>query len=340
MRARSAAIRLGVVVIATTAALPAAVASAAPAPPAAKDQVLIIGMPAQFQAGGAGGVMTVSVTRRKQGCVRLDGLTLVTLKKLKQDGLRVELGVGLGWESSTLSPANPDTYRAEDISVDPQELCTNKTRAIRHRITFLAGAPAGSAKFEAVVIAHGSSELGRASTSRPVVAAAPATAPATTAPPTAGPSGSARPSATATSAAPSASAGASASDPAGVLAAPVVGNPADPGAGRGTVARANSVRDLVIGSLIAVAVLAALGFGGLLAYTLWSRRRDDNDSAGGGGDPFPPTHPLGPLTSGPLADHPTAPLMPGPLSHGPLSPGPLSHGPPTDHPTAPLPTVP
>lgn len=129
-------------------------------------------LPDRFPVGQAG-VMSVSATRSIPGCVRIRALMLITLQGIDYGDLKVEVQTSRGWEENPISRADDNTLRAEDNWVDVNFLCEGQSRALQHRITFLPGAPSGSALIDFRVSSHGdSAQEGRAKATRPVAGAA------------------------------------------------------------------------------------------------------------------------------------------------------------------------
>jgi hypothetical protein len=165
--------------VAVVAALSAVTASTPAVAAADAYAVKITGLPERFQTGQAG-VMSVSATRQAPECSRVRALMLISLPGIDYGQLKVEVRTGSGWENSPISRAGDNTMRAEDNWIDVNFLCQGQVRVLEHRITFLPGAPAGSALIDVVISSHGdSAQAGRANATRPVVKAVQSPAPGT-----------------------------------------------------------------------------------------------------------------------------------------------------------------
>ena len=178
-----------------------------------------------------------------------------------------------------LSPAGPGAWTAAERTPDPHRLCAGDSTAVRFRVTFLAGAPAGTATFVAQAFTGGGAPLGSDSATRRVAgdrnAEPTPTKPAQTPPPTPTPSPSAVPTTPPTTepAAPPTEEGPALAVPLGAT---------DSGDGFG------------LGALVMILGLAMVAIGGALLVVLLRRTRgaaggDGTDDGGGpgGGDPNP-----------------------------------------------------
>lgn len=242
----------------------AALVGVAPAAAEGTDEVRIVGIPDSFRSGGSGGVVTVSVTRRGGECVRVRQMVEVGSPGLQHGHLRVAFESNSGWEESPLSNSkNP--YFAEG-SGGPETLCSGQTRTLRHRITFLAGTPAGRATIEVIMFELGGGEMGRTKVTRPITGAA-ARPSARPQKPSASRPASA-PSATATDAAPTTSAPSTEASEPPAAATTDEGGTGAPAASEPLDLASNSTR-LAAGA-VGVALLAGVGIGALL---LLRRRR-------------------------------------------------------------------
>jgi len=274
-------VRLGAVRIATVLFLLAGVggaAAVAAAPAFADEDRVRMGLPSGFIAGGSPGAVTIAVSKRTDGCVALRTALAIRLPGLTPDLVAVETRAGDDWVPVVVSDSGDGLLVTGRTAPDRDELCERKSRAARYQVTFLAGAPAGTANLVAQAYTAGGDLLGRAAGASKVGGRLAGTyAPA---PPSPGPSPTGEPSTAASAAASAAASGRGAVAGAGA-AVP------EPGGGIG------------MGAAVMTVGVGMVGVGVALLVLLLRRGRDGRDDAGGdGGHPGGGGPPYGPGPDG------------------------------------------
>jgi hypothetical protein len=210
--------------------------------------------PGSFTAGTAG-VVGVTAVKRSDGCAAVGATLGLALAGLPADQVQVQAAVGGRWVPVPLVGGN-GAFSTTPVPAE-RPLCEKKSAVFRFRVTFLAGAPAGTVDVVGQVRSL-TRVLGRATdSSRLVVKAAPVPSVKSSAPPT-----------------PSAS-------PVATVAVPTVGPE------EGTVAAAlpsaapaapdDDSGSSGFGTLVALLGVGMVGIGAALLWVLLRRNRGDRD---------------------------------------------------------------
>jgi hypothetical protein len=262
------AVRRGGARFAMVIALAAGLVAIGSAPAAAADDNVGIRLPTRFTAGGAPGSITVSVSKRTDGCVSVRTALGMRLSGLSPEQVRVQVNTGDEWRRIGVTAAGDGFVVTERSVPDKAVICKRRSTYVRYRLAFLDGAPSGRVTVVAEAYSAGGGLIDRAAGTRSVVG---------------GTSASPSPSAT-DSAAPAVGQAPSAGESSVDLAAPG-GRPAE-----------SSGSGVGLSTLVMLFGLALVGLGGALLVLLLRRNRAGPDEPGdyafpGSGPPPPP--PLG-----------------------------------------------
>ncbi|MEV4756837.1 hypothetical protein AB0J86_17225 [Micromonospora sp. NPDC049559] len=140
MRVRQQAARLATVL----AVLGGLVAlGAAPAAADGEDKVNLR-VPSSFTAGGSAGAVSVGVSKRSGGCAVVSTDLRMRLAGLAAHQVQVEYATRRQWRPVPLSGGAGGLVFTGRTTPDEPVLCERKSVTVRYRVTFLAGAPAGT----------------------------------------------------------------------------------------------------------------------------------------------------------------------------------------------------
>jgi hypothetical protein len=164
MAARRGATRLAAVLT-----LVAGLVAIGAVPAAAADDSVGIRLPSRFTAGGSAGSVSVSVTKRTEGCVLVRTALAIRLEQLPADQVKVEVSRDGDWRSLRVSSAGDGLVVTEHTAPNQPVLCRKKSLSVRYRVTFLKGAPGGEATLVAEAYTGGGGLIDRAAGTRDVV---------------------------------------------------------------------------------------------------------------------------------------------------------------------------
>lgn len=95
-----------------------------------------------FTAGGSPGTVAVEVRKRTDGCVMLRSALALRLDGVRPEQVQVQVNSGGRWWPVPISGGSGAVATARTSPAEPT-LCKGKSRTIRYRVAFLAGAPGG-----------------------------------------------------------------------------------------------------------------------------------------------------------------------------------------------------
>jgi hypothetical protein len=116
---------------------------AAPAQ-ADEDDRMQLRLPSSFTAGGSPGSVTVSVSKRSDGCVDVRTALGIRLAGLSPDQLQVRVASDGEWRPVGVSSAGDGVVVTDRTAPEKDKLCKRRSIALRYEVTFLDGAPAGA----------------------------------------------------------------------------------------------------------------------------------------------------------------------------------------------------
>jgi hypothetical protein len=153
---------------------------------AAADRVAVRSA-SSFTAGGSPGGVTIEVRKRTDGCVMLRTRLGLRLEGVRPEQVRVQVSSGGRWWPVLLSGGSGSVATAPTSPSDPS-LCKGKSRTIRYRVAFLAGAPGGRLTVVGEATTALNRLIGRASDAARVAGATATPTPSRTASPSSSPS--------------------------------------------------------------------------------------------------------------------------------------------------------
>jgi hypothetical protein len=239
---------------------------AAPAQ-ADEDDRMQLRLPSSFTAGGSPGSVTVSVSKRSDGCVDVRTALGIRLAGLSPDQLQVRVASDGEWRPVGVSSAGDGVVVTDRTAPEKDKLCKRRSIALRYEVTFLDGAPGGSADVLAGAYAAGGDLVAQTTARRTVKGPSPRPSLSPSVTPTPTPTPTAEPTEVATAAPQQTQAAVPA----------VVGKPQDSGR-------------FGVGTAVMALGVAMVGIGIGLLVLLLRRGRGDRDDPGAGGYPqaWPP----------------------------------------------------
>ncbi|MFY1636117.1 hypothetical protein ACN27F_23050 [Solwaraspora sp. WMMB335] len=163
MSVRRTAARLTMVLVLTGGA-----AAFAASPAYAQDERVQISLPGRFNAGETAGGITVKVTKRTDGCVAVRTSLAIRLPGATPDLVAVQARIDDDWVSVPIWADGGGLLLTDRTAPEKDELCKGKSRSVRYRMAFLAGAPAGTANIVGEAYTAGGELLGRAAGAKKV----------------------------------------------------------------------------------------------------------------------------------------------------------------------------
>jgi len=154
-------VRRGTARLATVLALTVGTAALAAGPAYGQDERVRIGLPSKFTAGEKAGGVTVKVTRRTDGCVAVRTALAIRLPGVTPDQVGVQARIDDDWVTVPLWDNGDGLLLTEHTAPEKDELCKGKSRSVRYRMAFRAGAPAGVAHIVGEAYTAGGVLLGR-----------------------------------------------------------------------------------------------------------------------------------------------------------------------------------
>lgn len=163
------AVRRGATRLAAVLTLVAGLVAIGAAPAAAAEDNVGIRLPSRFTAGGSAGSVSVSVTKRTEGCVVVRTALAIRLEQLPADQVAVEVSRDGEWRPLSVSSAGDGLVVTERTAPNQPVLCRKRSLSVRYRVTFLGGAPGGEATLVAEAYTGGGGLIDRAAGTRSVV---------------------------------------------------------------------------------------------------------------------------------------------------------------------------
>ncbi|MFG2053461.1 hypothetical protein ACGFI9_05440 [Micromonospora sp. NPDC048930] len=132
-----------------------------------------------FTVGGSPGTVAVEVRKRTDGCVMLRTGLGLRLDGVRPEQVQVQVNSDGRWWPVPLSGGSGAVATARTSPADPT-LCEGKSRTVRYRVAFLAGAPGGRLTVVGEATTAVGRLIGRAATAARVVGGAKAASPSLT----------------------------------------------------------------------------------------------------------------------------------------------------------------
>ncbi|MFV2107075.1 hypothetical protein [Micromonospora sp. LOL_015] len=154
-------VRRGAARLATVLALTVGTAALAAAPAYGQDERVRIDLPSKFAVGEKAGEVTVKVTKRTDGCVAVRTALAIRLPGVTPDQVGVQARIDDDWVTVPLWDNGDGLLLTEHTAPEEDELCKGKSRSVRYRMAFRAGAPAGVAHIVGEAYTAGGVLLGR-----------------------------------------------------------------------------------------------------------------------------------------------------------------------------------
>ncbi|MFY1654309.1 hypothetical protein ACN27J_25930 [Solwaraspora sp. WMMB762] len=154
-------VRRGAARLATVLALTVGTAVLAAGPAYGQDERVRIGLPSKFAVGEKAGGVTVKVTKRTDGCVAVRTALAIRLPGVTPDQVGVQARIDDDWVTVPLWDNGDGLLLTEHTAPEDDELCKGKSRSVRYRMAFRAGAPAGVAHIVGEAYTAGGVLLGR-----------------------------------------------------------------------------------------------------------------------------------------------------------------------------------
>ncbi|MEV4625654.1 hypothetical protein AB0J90_05115 [Micromonospora sp. NPDC049523] len=162
-------VRRGAARFATVGALLAGLVMVGAAPAFADDEDSVrLSSSSSFTAGGSPGSITVAVTKRSKGCVSARTVLLFQLPGLSAGDVTLLVAQNGRWQEVPVSGGGNDLVRSGRVAPEKPELCERKSVAVRYRLAFAAGVPAGRLNIVAEAYAGGGPLIARATEARKV----------------------------------------------------------------------------------------------------------------------------------------------------------------------------
>ncbi|HEY8533630.1 MAG TPA: hypothetical protein VIL44_07125 [Micromonospora sp.] len=143
------------------------------APAQAAEDLVQFDLPASFAVGQAGQPVTVTVTRRADGCVRFRILIAIHLAGLTADRVQVRVADGKKWAPVRVVTSAEGLVMTEHVKPPKDRLCAERSRSAQYQLAFLPGSPGGEATIVVGAYDTKGTLLGQAGATRPVTGAPP-----------------------------------------------------------------------------------------------------------------------------------------------------------------------
>lgn len=160
--------RRGAARIATVLALAAGLVAVGSAPAMAADDNVEVRLPSRFTAGGAPGIVSVSVNKRTDGCTQVRTALAFRLAGLPADQVRVEVDEHDEWRQVSVSDGG-GLVLTERTTPDRSFVCKRRGTSVRYRVAFLQGAPAGQVTVIAEAYSAGGGLMDRDANTRTLI---------------------------------------------------------------------------------------------------------------------------------------------------------------------------
>jgi hypothetical protein len=143
-------------------------AAAFPAVAANGFDIQITELPGQFVAGGSAANLTVVVSKRTQGCIKVRWSMVLQVEGMSLDQVRVGRVEDNKAFDTQVTQANGG-IRITDVQLDPGNLCPDSTVTALYQVAFLQGAADGRATFTPEAFTSDGQLIGRDTVTRDVV---------------------------------------------------------------------------------------------------------------------------------------------------------------------------